>query len=192
MSLEKAVAEVQRKAEADKEGDLTSHGELLAAIHRLQLQAESPDETVMRMRWEFMSPLAVRTMIEYGILQAIAEAAGKPVTALELSRRTSADELLILRIMRLVTYHGFCDEQGHGVYSANAKTAFLVKPAILGGFTHIYDFGFRTAAAVPQLVQQNKLHQFPQGIGQQSPLQHTFGDTMFGVLAKDVSLGLRP
>ena len=38
---------------------------------------------------------------------------------------------------------------------------------------------------IPELVREDKLVQFPQSADERSPIQHAFGDTMFGVLSKD-------
>lgn len=186
MPLHTAILRVQEAAEASNDAnDPANHAKLLEEIHNLQLAAEKPEESVMRLRWQFLGSSCIRWAIEYGILQIIAQKPGSPVTAAELAEKTGADELLIVRIMRLVTYNGICEETGHGIYMANDKTLFLARPAILGGFAHIYDFGFKTVQAVPDLIRESQVHQFPEEPEQQSPIQHAFGDTMFGVLAKD-------
>ncbi|KAI7543217.1 hypothetical protein KC331_g7521 [Hortaea werneckii] len=186
MSLHGAILRVQEVAEASNDAnDPSKHAKLLEEIHNLQLAAERPEESVMRLRWQFLGSSCIRWAIEYGILQIIAQKPGSPVTAAELAEKTGADELLIVRIMRLVTYNRICEEIGHGIYTANDKTLFLAKPAIVGGFAHIFDFGFKTVQTVPDLIREGRVHQFPDGPEQQSPIQHAFGDTMFGVLAKD-------
>ena len=189
MSLHAAILRVREAAEASNDAnDLSKHAKLLEEIHDLQLAAERPEESVMRLRWQFLGSSCIRWAIEYGILQILAKKPGSPVTAAELAEETGADELLIVRIMRLVTYNGTCEEVGHGIYMANDKTHFLAKPAILGGFAHIFDFGFKAVQTVPDLISESRIHQFPEGPDQQSPIQHAFGDTMFGVLAKDLGL----
>lgn len=185
MSLQDAIQRVQRAAEADTGNDQGKHAYLLEQIHQLRLAAETPAESIMRVRWEFMVAFSIRFALEYGILQSIAAKGGASVSAAELFKETGADELLIVRVMRLVTYNGICDEVSHGVYAASERTSFLVRKAILGGFNHIYDFGSQTVIGVPELIRNQSLHQFPNGPNELSPFQHTFGDTMFGVLAKN-------
>ena len=185
MSLQEAISRVQRAAEADTGEHQGNHAKLLEEIHRLRLAAEKPDESIMRIRWDFMAAFSIRFAIEYGILQSIAAKAEEPVTAAELSASTGAEELLIVRTMRLITYHGICEEVSHGTYAANKRTQFLARKAILGGFTHVYDFGFKTVEKVPELIRTKELRQFPSGSDERSPIQHTFGDSMFGVLSKD-------
>jgi hypothetical protein len=184
MSLLELIDEVKAAAEADNGQDQGKHAELLDKIHQLQLAAESPDETVMRLRWQFMTTAATRFALEYGILNALCESSG-PITAADLAQKTGADALLIVRNMRLVTHNGVCDEVEHGTYASNDRTRFLTLPAIAGGFNHLYHFGFKTTQMIPELIQEGKLVQFPQNADERSPIQHAFGDTMFGVLSKD-------
>ena len=184
MSLLKLIDEVKAAAEADNGKDQGKHAELLDRIHQLQQAAETPDETVMRLRWQFMTTAATRFALEYGILNALCESGG-PMTAADLAQKTGADALLIVRNMRLVTYNGVCDEVDHGTYASNDRTRFLTLPAIAGGFNHLYHFGFKTTQMIPELIQEGKLVQFPRNVQERSPIQHSFGDTMFGVLSKD-------
>ncbi|KXL44250.1 hypothetical protein M433DRAFT_68469 [Acidomyces richmondensis BFW] len=185
MSVQEAIEEVKRAAEADTGDDVRRHAELLKAIDRLKITAERPEETVMRLRWEFMRSFSVRFALEYGILQIIAARDPVELTAAELSKETGADELLIIRVMRLVTHLGLCGEVTHGVYVANERTRFITRKAITGGFKHVYDFGGQTVIKVPELIRDRNLHQFPQEPDERSPFQHVFGDTMFGLLAKN-------
>ena len=52
MDLSKEIADVQAAAQADQTGNGQLHVDLLDAIRRLSLAAETPGETLMRMRFE--------------------------------------------------------------------------------------------------------------------------------------------
>ena len=52
MDLSKEIAEVQRFASADTTGNGQPHVDLLQSIRKLSLAAETPAETLMRMRFE--------------------------------------------------------------------------------------------------------------------------------------------
>lgn len=185
MSLQEAILRVQQAAKANTGDEHGKQAKLMEEIHRLQLVAEKPDEGIMRLRWQFMTTFAIRFAIEYGIISAICQREGKSISAAELSKKTGAEELLIVRTMRLVTYEAVCEEVAHGTYAANAKTNFLALPGILNGFSHIFDFGFKVTEQVPQLIRDGKLSQFPNGPDECSPIQHALGDTMFGILSKN-------
>lgn len=50
--LQQALTNVQKAAQADKVGAGQAHVDLLDAVRKLNLAAESPAETLMRMRFE--------------------------------------------------------------------------------------------------------------------------------------------
>ena len=52
MDLSKAIADVQKAAQADTTGTGQRHVDLLEAVRRLSVAAETPAETLMRMRFE--------------------------------------------------------------------------------------------------------------------------------------------
>lgn len=52
MDLSEAIRDVQKKAEADTSRDGEAHVQLLDAVRKLNLAAETPAETLMRMRFE--------------------------------------------------------------------------------------------------------------------------------------------
>ena len=52
MDLSKAIRDVNEAAQADTTGTGQSHVDLLEAVRRLNLAAETPAETLMRMRFE--------------------------------------------------------------------------------------------------------------------------------------------
>lgn len=117
MAVLNSLIRVQKAAEAQARGDPAAHGQLLQEIHNLQLEAETPAETTMRMRFQvresldrtrvamaltrgftllqILQNLCVRIAIEYKVLQAIAAGNGSPVTAAELAQTTQTDELMI-------------------------------------------------------------------------------------------------
>jgi hypothetical protein len=182
-ALTEALQHAQQAIEADNGDDPGKHADALEAIARLQLAAERPDETIMRLRWGFYPPFAMRFCVEYGIVQKLSEAKGTPLTAMDLAASSGAHELLLLRVMRLLTYHGVCDEIDHGVYASNDTTAFLARPGIIGGLKHLYDHGTKIVAEVPDLIEKKQLGTFETGRAETSPLEHVFGKTMFPWLA---------
>ncbi len=52
MDLSGLLEDVQRKSKADTTGNGEAHVQLLDAIRKLNLAAETPAETLMRMRFE--------------------------------------------------------------------------------------------------------------------------------------------
>jgi hypothetical protein len=52
--ISEALREVQTLVEADAQGDAVAHRQLLEAVHRLQLKAESPFDTAMRQKFQVL------------------------------------------------------------------------------------------------------------------------------------------
>lgn len=100
--------------------------------------------------------ISIRVALEKSFFHVIAARGGKHITASEISKVTGADELLtsestdiddrtllifnIVRIMRIITAIGLCDEVGPQTYSANEKTRFKILPGAIGAEKHQYDF----------------------------------------------------
>lgn len=116
--------------------------------------------------------------LEAGVLQAIAASKGYGINAHELAAQTSTDELFIIRIMRLVTCVGVCEEVDYATYTANATTMFITQKAFIGAEKHHTDLTFPIGGNVIELMRTNGLHQFPEG-DQKSPFEYTFGSKMF-------------
>ncbi|KAI4194076.1 MAG: hypothetical protein LQ350_007985 [Teloschistes chrysophthalmus] len=140
MDLSKAISDVQKAAQADKNGTGQNHVELLEAIRKLSLAAETPAETLMRMRFE----------------------------------ATGYDELLIARIMRLVTWTGICDEAAERQYRAIEETRLIVTPGHAGGAKHHFDLFFPIGANLVEYMKSTGFHQFPKKPQQQSPWEAIF------------------
>ncbi|KAK5120792.1 hypothetical protein LTR85_005858 [Meristemomyces frigidus] len=185
MTVVEALDRVRQAAEADARRDPVAHVQLLQEIHRLQLEAETPAEKTMRMRFQILQNLCVRIAIEYNVLQAIAAASGRPVTAAELSTKMGVDELLIIRIMRVITYAGICAESDYATYASNDTTAFITQKAFIGAEKHHTDLGFAIGARLVEMMRTNNLYQFPEGPGQKSPFEYTYGMGFFEYFEKD-------
>lgn len=182
-SVQAALQRVQLAIAEDDGSSAAKHKEATDAVAMLQRAVERPDETFGRQRFSILLPFVLRFAVEYGILQSLAAAGDQPKTAAELAEASGADELIIVRAMRLLTANGICDELERGKYSANAITQYAARTPIIGGFLHLYDHVTPIMAKTPELIQAHRL-----GSGaasHQSPFQEVYGAPMFGVLAKN-------
>ncbi|KAL6717503.1 hypothetical protein ACLMJK_005418 [Lecanora helva] len=107
--------------------------------------------------------------IEAGILRVIGEKDGDSINAEALATITGYNTLLIERIMRLVTYAGYCNEIGENEYTANEVTHLANAPAMLGGIRHLYDLFLPIGAVLPQYLRETGVHQFPTKPEDRSP-----------------------
>ncbi|KAK3676965.1 hypothetical protein LTR78_003170 [Recurvomyces mirabilis] len=183
VSVSDALHNVQQALQADDGTSLAKHEEALDAIVKLQRAVERPDETVMRLRFSLLVPFVMRLAVEYGLVQDLAAANGETKAAADIATPGGADELLVLRVMRLITAHGICDEHGHGKYSANAVTEFLSRTPIIGGLKHLYDHATPILAKTSDLIHEKRLASLENVSTTASPLQEVWGAPMFSLLA---------
>jgi len=131
MSTLELIKLVQDAAEREANGDATAHHELVNAVQQLHRAVTTPVEKMIRLRFQCIMNVCIRVCQEWGILQALA-ARNTHTTAAELSQETSVDELMIVRILRLVVHAGLVDEVGPSTYMSNAATSFATTKGMLG------------------------------------------------------------
>jgi hypothetical protein len=157
MTLSEALSKVQTLAAQEAAGNKDSHADLLRAIRDLQLAAETPLETTSRLNFQvnwtmaaltlnlltsdtlvtqITQNISIRVAVEYGYLNVIAAKDGQPISATEISKETKSDILLIIRIMRVLTAIGLCDEVGNQLYAANERTRFKILPGSIAAEKH--------------------------------------------------------
>lgn len=139
----------------------------------------------MRMRFHYLENLCIRVALELKILQAIAVKRGSFVTAAELSKDLDIDELLIVRVMRLVTYTRVVDEVGPSTYASNDTTTLVTSPGGIGGEKHHTDLGFAVGSRLIEMIRKGKFHMFGDEENLPSPFEYTYGKPIFEYLPHD-------
>ncbi|KAI9666508.1 MAG: hypothetical protein M1821_004444 [Bathelium mastoideum] len=129
-------------------------------------------------------PLGIlRIVMETGLLDALGKTPDKHVDAAQLSKKTSIDELLTLRLMRCAAAIGVVDEVGENTFAANPVTMYVVEsgPTAAITFQHNIFYGMFNSI-VPYLQKHQTIHQFPEKPGDESVFQYAFGDTFYDYL----------
>jgi hypothetical protein len=129
MALTDLIQEVQDAAAREASGDPAAHMQLLDSLQRLQNAAWTPMEKMTRLRNQLYHNACVRLGQKYGILQSLSTS--KEATAMELSQATKVDELLIIRLMRILTGIGFAEEISPSRYRANETTDVSIRRGYL-------------------------------------------------------------
>ncbi|GFF95335.1 O-methyltransferase, putative [Aspergillus udagawae] len=186
MTIFDEIKHIQRLAEAEAAGDPHAHGELLAAIRKLQLAAEKPIDTTSRVNFQVMQNICVRVAIERKLLHAIAERNGEPISSAELSRVTDTDELLVVRVMRVLTAIGFALETANQTYAANETTHFEILPGSIAAVKHHFEPDFGMGAKLIEYMRGPGVSQFADEPGQQTLFKYAHGfDKIFGMLEQN-------
>ncbi|KAJ5093722.1 hypothetical protein N7456_009583 [Penicillium angulare] len=185
MSVSKALAKVQRLAVEESSGNKDAHAELLKAIHELQLAAETPLETTSRLNFQIMQNISIRVAIEHQFLHVLVAQDGNPVSATELAKETGSDLLLIIRIMRVLSAIGLCDEVGNQLYAANDKTRFKILPGSIAAEKHHFDLDFGMGGRLVDYMRGPGIQQFADEPDAVTLFKYAHGtDVIFGLLEK--------
>ncbi|THC94221.1 hypothetical protein EYZ11_006320 [Aspergillus tanneri] len=181
MTIFDDIATVQQLAQAEAIGDRHAHGRLLSAIRQLQLTAETPVETTSRLNFQIMQNICVRVAIERRFLHVIVEEG--PITATEMAHRTNTNELLIVRVMRVLTAIGFADETGHQTYTPNEVTRFEILPGSIAAVKHHFEPDFGMGAKLIDYFRGPGVSQFADEPDQITLFRYAHGfDKIFGML----------
>ncbi|KAK5203823.1 hypothetical protein LTS03_002419 [Exophiala xenobiotica] len=135
-----------------------------------------------------MQPLknaTIRMMLEAGVLDFIAKRPGEHVSAKELAEKTGYDELLIVRLMRLITLSGVCAEVGDRAYAATDITELICKPGMAGGEKHYFDLFFPIGACLMDYMHETGFHQFPAKSDEKSPFEYAHKSGFFEFFEKN-------
>lgn len=94
-SLIPLLDEIRKLAADEPNKDQSAHSKLLSKIHALNLAAEAPLETILRIGYQSWQHAAINVALDLGIFGLIAEREPRPVSAEELASRTGADVVLL-------------------------------------------------------------------------------------------------
>ncbi|KAJ5923775.1 S-adenosyl-L-methionine-dependent methyltransferase [Penicillium verhagenii] len=185
MSVSEVLSKVQKLAAEESSGNKDAHADLLKAIRELQLAAETPLETTSRLNFQILQNIAVRVAIEYRFLHLLVEH-GSPVSAATLAQETGSDLLLIIRIMRVLTAIGLCDEVDAQLYAANDKTCFKILPGSIGAEKHHFDLDFGMGGRLVEYMRGPGIQQFADQPEAITLFKYAHGtDVIFGLLEKN-------
>lgn len=186
MTVSEALAQVQKLAAAEEAGDKDAHANLLKAIRELQLAAETPLETTSRFNFQIMQNISIRVAIENRFLHVIVERDGQTISAGEIANQTSSDLLLTVRVMRVLTAIGLCDEVGNERYAANDKTRFKILPGSIAAEKHHFDLDFGMGGKLVEYMRGPGIQQFADEPDAITLFKYAHGtDVIFGLLERN-------
>ncbi|KAJ5168553.1 uncharacterized protein N7482_004147 [Penicillium canariense] len=186
MSVLEVLAKVQGLAAEEAAGNIGCHADLLRAIRELQLAAETPLETTSRLNFQIMQNISIRVAIENRFLHVIVAKGGRPVSAEEIASETQSDLLLTIRIIRILTAVGLCDEVGNQLYAANEWTRFKILPGSIAAEKHHFDLDFGMGGKLVEYMRGPGIQQFVDEPNAVTLFKYAHGtDVIFGLLEKN-------
>lgn len=185
MSLSEKLAQVQKLVAAEEAGDKDAHANLLREIRELQLAAETPLETTSRLNFQIVQNIAIRVAIENRFLHIIAEN-NESISASKIAKETSSDLLLTVRVLRVLTAIGLCDEVGNQRYAANDNTRFKILPGSIAAEKHHFDLDFGMGGKLVEYMRGPGIQQFADEPDAITLFKYAHGtDVIFGLLEKN-------
>lgn len=111
---------------------------LLAKCKKLQAALETPIDTLTGITLAGHRHAVFRVAVEMGLFNVLAGVKEDGIDIEQLATSTSADQLLIVRIMRVLTATEFAQDLGNGKYAPTPKTGFFVDGSPLrDGIVHV-------------------------------------------------------
>ncbi|KAJ5173353.1 hypothetical protein N7492_005946 [Penicillium capsulatum] len=132
-----------------------------------------------------MQNISIRVAVENRFLHAIVAREG-PIAATEIAEETNSDQLLTVRVMRVLTAIGLCDEVDHELYAANDKTRFKVLPGSIAAEKHHFDLDFGMGGKLVEYMRGPGIQQFADEPDAVTLFKYAHGtDVIFGLLEKN-------
>ncbi|KAL4925955.1 S-adenosyl-L-methionine-dependent methyltransferase [Aspergillus undulatus] len=183
LSLVEDIRQAAVKDTTSTTGSPDTHFHLLSLIDQLRLAVEAPTETVLRLIYQPSQNAALRTLIDLGVFKLLVSHGTSSLLAEELSTYTKAEKGLIVRLMRVATALGLCDNPEHEVYKPNTKTGIMTHPIGRDGVQCIYDLTMPTLSKLPSYFAE---HNYTLPIDYNaSPMHWAIGQSQFEWLASN-------
>ncbi|KAJ5759510.1 S-adenosyl-L-methionine-dependent methyltransferase [Penicillium odoratum] len=185
MSVSDALSKVQKLVSEESAGNNNTHAALLKAIRELQLAVETPLETTSRLNFQILQNISIRVAIEHKFLHVLVTH-GKSISAAELAQETGSNLLLIIRVMRVLSAVGLCDEIDNQLYAANDKTRFKILPGSIAAEKHHFDLDFGMGGRLVDYMRGPGIQQFADEPDAITLFKYAYGtDVIFGLLEKN-------
>lgn len=180
-NLQALLANVTKAVtENAQSSDPQAYDDALAAIQALQLAVEKPGDFAARVRFQGLQNVALVMLSEMSVLQVIGSKGGESVSASTLAEETKSDEQLIVRLMRMVTAIGVCDEVGVHTYRSNAMSEILTTSGQRAGMQFMVDLQFQIGSRIRDCMRETKFHET--GSSPLTACQFAFGKSFWRIL----------
>ncbi|KAI9687301.1 MAG: hypothetical protein M1822_002344 [Bathelium mastoideum] len=147
------LLQLQNVAEKYKHHEPGAREELLNLSQALTASLELPSEAIQRLGWAEPARSAhCRIAIELKLFEAVKESGAQGISARELSSKTSADEVLVARIMKHLAATFIVHETEAGLYEATTFSNALTEPNFRDGIIYTYEVAGPSYRALPNYL----------------------------------------
>ncbi|MCJ1255477.1 hypothetical protein MMC24_003293 [Lignoscripta atroalba] len=154
ISLVREITTAQEESAGDFFNNETARVRALRASKQLSAALEQPEDTAFEMAFLPAYSFCSRVAIDLGLYNIIAEG-DNPKSAVELASISGGEQLLIVRIMRVLAAMGFVAEVDEQSYASTPITRAMAVPPLQAGHKHFWDQGVRCMAKLPEFLRKN-------------------------------------
>ncbi|CZR65029.1 related to O-methyltransferase [Phialocephala subalpina] len=127
---------------------------LIKTLRELTSALETPEDHIQRVVFFPSTYACARIAIDLKLFNIIADTEGN-ITSKDLAAKTGAEEQLLVRVLRPLTFAGLVIEAGDRTYAANEVTKHLKGPSVQAGMIHFFDAGLRSLSYMPEYFRNN-------------------------------------
>ncbi|KAF3059903.1 Demethylsterigmatocystin 6-O-methyltransferase [Daldinia childiae] len=115
----------------------SSRVQALEAIRKLQNTLEKPEDGMLKVAFAPMIWMCIRTCLELNVFRMLERQ--DVVSAETIAKESGADEILIRRLLRILTASGYVSEKGNGLYGSTKWSSHLSRRTSEGMVKHLFD-----------------------------------------------------
>ncbi|GIZ44061.1 hypothetical protein CKM354_000727000 [Cercospora kikuchii] len=182
--LRRLAAEVNDAVEARIRGEPGAVEKIRRTTQSVQLAGMGAFEYWGNQLWQPLKSICLVMAQEIGVLPKLNAHAG-PVDAASIAKSVSSDELLISRLMRVLTSVGVGREVAPNTYEANAISEIAGSEGGQAGIKYLNELLFSVAARIVPYMREHGFKQFPTRPKEMDPTQFTFDGRIMWDYLKD-------
>ncbi|KAK1752701.1 S-adenosyl-L-methionine-dependent methyltransferase [Echria macrotheca] len=128
---------------------------LLVTAQKLVTTLEPPEEAAFRQIFQSHTfSFAIRLGAELGFFRVLVKRDGVPISSVELATECKIEELLLVRVMRVLTGLGYAAESGEREYVATPLSRAMVLPHLEAFMIHSQENSARVVNRLPEYFQR--------------------------------------
>ncbi|MCJ1309424.1 hypothetical protein MMC25_003083 [Agyrium rufum] len=149
------VNDLGKNISQDGAMDSSTRLALQAAVRKLTLELESDGDKIQRLSYLTLQTSIARTGIDMGVFNMLSNAGEKGMGSADIAKASGADEILVIRILRLLAVLDFIGQRSDGVYYPTSTTQALSRSVMQAGMKHNFDLCGPPIAALPAFLRKN-------------------------------------
>ncbi|KAI1378730.1 S-adenosyl-L-methionine-dependent methyltransferase [Hypoxylon crocopeplum] len=149
-AAQKLVATLSNDSESSRSE--STRVQALQTANNIIRSLEKPEDGLLKFAYSPTIWMAIRTCVQLNVFDIIAK--NETTSAREIAEKSSCDETLIRRLLRVLTSYGYVAEKGDGMYGANKWTKHMQNRLTQGMIKFIYDLAMPGITEAPNFFKK--------------------------------------